>query len=217
MLRGRSTVAVVAIRQFAASDPVAKVMFEHFAKRANDSAETTVKRLAHELPDIKPRAITAFFKKLDSLGCGKYFVGRKGRKSRFRWFRKSIDVGKLALGQIEKAGRYDPLEVSESVPIREDDEGVWRIGNTRVLFALVIREYQRGATPEAIADNYSTVELAHVYSAVAYYLRNREEVDSYLARREKVADELRRQIEKRQPETAEIRARLLAARASWRL
>jgi len=39
-----------------------------------------------------------------------------------------------------------------------------------------------GATPEEIVLNYTTLSLADVYQVVAYYLKNKDKVDSYLER-----------------------------------
>jgi uncharacterized protein (DUF433 family) len=56
-----------------------------------------------------------------------------------------------------------------------------------VLVELVIRAFQDGATPEAIAQRYPTATLADIYAVIAYYLRHRQELDAYLAGREQRA------------------------------
>jgi uncharacterized protein (DUF433 family) len=99
---------------------------------------------------------------------------------------------------------------SETPPLREDASGALRIGSSRVLFDLVVRAFQDGATPEAIAQRYPTVTLAEVYSSIAYYLRHRDEVERYLEQREQRAEQTRQRIEARQGDLAEIRSRLLA-------
>jgi uncharacterized protein (DUF433 family) len=102
--------------------------------------------------------------------------------------------------------------LAESPPLREEASGALRIGNTRVLLELVIRAFQDGATPEAIVQRYSTLDLPDVYFVIAYYLRHQGEFDEYLVQREQKADEVRRRIEARQGDLSEIRARLLARR-----
>lgn len=100
----------------------------------------------------------------------------------------------------------------ESPPVREDASGALRVGDSRVLLELVIRAFQDGATPETIVQRYPTLTLPDVYAVIAYYLRHRDEVDGYLARREEQAGEVRQRIESRQGDLSEIRDRLLSRR-----
>src|SRR5688500_3078362 len=102
--------------------------------------------------------------------------------------------------------------LAEAPPIREEADGALRVGESRVLLELVIRAFQDGATPEAIVQRYPTAALPDVYAVIAYYLRHRDEVDAYLARREEQSEEIRQQIETRQGDLDGIRARLLARR-----
>jgi len=103
---------------------------------------------------------------------------------------------------------------SESPPIREDASGALRVGNTNVLLEMVVWAFQDGATPETIVQRYSALTLGDVYAVIAYYLRHRKDVEDYLARRERKAEEVRQRIESRQGSLDEIRARLLAQRQS---
>lgn len=103
---------------------------------------------------------------------------------------------------------------SEAPPLRQDASGALRIGHSRVLVDLVIRAFQDGATPEAIAQRYPTVTLADVYAVLAYYLRHREEIEAYLAAREERAQEVRQRIERHQGDLADLRGRLLARQES---
>jgi uncharacterized protein (DUF433 family) len=101
---------------------------------------------------------------------------------------------------------------AEAPPLREDASGAVRVGDSRVLLELVIRAFQDGATPETVVQRYSTLALPDVYSVIAYYLRHRNEVEAYLARREQQAEEARLRIESQQGDLSEIRDRLLAKR-----
>ncbi len=69
---------------------------------------------------------------------------------------------------------------SEAPPLHEDATGALRVGDSRVLLELVVRAFEDGATPEAIVQRYSTLSLSEAYTAVAYYLRHRGEVEVYL-------------------------------------
>lgn len=101
---------------------------------------------------------------------------------------------------------------AETPPLRDDGTGGMRIGGTRVLLELVIRAFQDGATAETIVQRYSTLSLADVYAAIAYYLRHRREVEEYLAQRERQAEEVRGRIEQQSGDLDEIRKRMLARR-----
>ena len=99
--------------------------------------------------------------------------------------------------------------VSEQIPIRSDEDGRLRVGNTRVLLDLVIYAYWRGATPESITESYPTLSLDDVYLAIGYYLRHRAEVDAYLQQQEAEAEAGRLAHEAAHPPTL-TRAALLA-------
>ena len=101
---------------------------------------------------------------------------------------------------------------AETPPLREDAGGELRVGDSRVLLELVIRAFQDGATPETIVQRYSTLALPDVYAVIAYYLRHRSEVESYLTQREQKAEEVQQRIRNQQGDLSEIRARLLAQR-----
>lgn len=101
---------------------------------------------------------------------------------------------------------------AEAPPLREDESGALRVGQSRVLLELVVWAFQDGATPETIVQQYSTLALPDVYSVIAYYLRHQGEVQAYLDRREQQAEEVRQKIQKQQGDLSALRARLLARR-----
>ena len=103
---------------------------------------------------------------------------------------------------------------SEAPPLRLDTAGALRVGHSRVLVDLVIRAFQDGSTPEAIAQRYPTATLADIYAVIAYYLRHREDIEAYLEEREQRAQEVRQRIEHHQGDLAELRSRLLARQRS---
>lgn len=104
-----------------------------------------------------------------------------------------------------------PLTIqSEAPPLRVDASGAVRVGNTRVLFVLVVRAFQNGAAPEEIVRMYDTLDLADTYAAVTYYLRHREEVEALLVEYDRRAEEVRAKIEARQGPQTGLREKLLA-------
>jgi uncharacterized protein (DUF433 family) len=90
-----------------------------------------------------------------------------------------------------------------------NEAGVLRITGTRVSLDSVIYAFNEGATPEEIIQQYTTLDLAAVYSVIAYYLQNRAEIEEYLEKRRVEDEELQKEIEARFPPHG-IRERLLA-------
>lgn len=99
------------------------------------------------------------------------------------------------------------LARTEPVPLREDADGVIRVGGTRVTLDTLVAAYRQGSTAEQIAEDYSSLHIADVYAAIAYYLRHREEVEEYLVRRRRLAEAVRGELRERFPSEG-IRERL---------
>ena len=97
----------------------------------------------------------------------------------------------------------------EAPPLREDETGAIRVGNSRVLLELVIHAFQDGASPESIVQRYSTLLLSDVYTTIGYYLRHQEAVEDYLNRREQLAESVEQKLSSVQPDLSLIRSRLL--------
>ena len=102
----------------------------------------------------------------------------------------------------------------QAPPLRIEESGAIRVGNTRVLLELVIHAFQNGATPEGIVDMYTTLSLYDVYAVIAYYLSHREEVDAYVADCDKAGDEIEKTVRLRNADMGDIRARLLARKSA---
>ena len=95
----------------------------------------------------------------------------------------------------------------------DDGQGGLRVTGTRVLLERIVHAFEDGATPEGIIQSYDTLQLADVYAVLTWYLRHKVQVDDYLRRRAEEADAIRRTIEAKQPDRAELRARLMVRRA----
>ena len=87
------------------------------------------------------------------------------------------------------------LTTTEIIPLETDADGVMRVSQTRVTLDTVVSAFKDGATAEEIAQQYPVVPLADVYYVIGYYLRRRDEVESYLGKRKTEADELQKQME----------------------
>ena len=83
----------------------------------------------------------------------------------------------------------------ETVPLKTDPHGAVRVGGTRVTLDTVIAAYQRGASAEDIARQFDVLRIDDVHAVLAYYLRHRPDVDTYLADRAAAAAHLRAQVE----------------------
>jgi len=98
---------------------------------------------------------------------------------------------------------------AKPVPLRIDDAGVLRVGDTRVSFDSVIIAFNEGATPEEIIQLYDVLLLADVYAVIGYYLDHLGEMDAYLSRRSEQRQQMRSELESRHSLIG-IRQRLLA-------
>ncbi len=101
--------------------------------------------------------------------------------------------------------------VTEQPPLTPNDDGIIRIGRTRVMLDTVIAAFNEGATAEEIAQQYPALTLAEVYATVAYYLNHKADVDAYLRAGEQLAQQVQAENEARFNPTG-VRDRLLARR-----
>jgi uncharacterized protein (DUF433 family) len=103
---------------------------------------------------------------------------------------------------------------ADPVPLRIDDTGTIRVGQSRVTLDVLLRYWGQGMKPGEIARGLDTLSLADVHGALVYYFRHQPEIDDYLRRREQEADGLREKIEAANASRlAPLKARLDAMRA----
>ncbi len=99
-------------------------------------------------------------------------------------------------------------EKTVKVPFRVDEGGTVRVGKSGVSLLSVLNEFQNGATPEQIVQDFDSLGLEDVYAVLAYYLNNRTEVEAWLAQERAEGARLQKEIEAEFPQ-AGIRDRLL--------
>ncbi len=117
-----------------------------------------------------------------------------------------VEIGRSSKFLNVKKSKYDI-----KIPLFEELEtGAIRVGGTRVLLELIIHAFQDGATPEAIAQRYSSLSLSDVYMTIGYYLQHKEDVSAYLKQREQLAESVHQRLLTAQPDLDLIRSRLLA-------
>ncbi len=68
--------------------------------------------------------------------------------------------------------------------------GLLRIDGTRMTVNQIVMWYKQGYSPEEIADQYPHLTLSQVYTALAYYHANKEEIEESLATEEQNSDQL---------------------------
>jgi uncharacterized protein (DUF433 family) len=90
-----------------------------------------------------------------------------------------------------------------------------RFRGHRIDLDFVLEMFLGGKSPDEIAKQYPTLSLVQVYVAITYYLQNKEAMDGYLARREKLAEANEREVRAQPPTEAE--KRIWAIKAAHRL
>lgn len=105
--------------------------------------------------------------------------------------------------------RVQDLATVERVPLAKGDDGVIRVGGTRVTLETLVTTFDAGATPEEIAQDYSALKLDDIYAVITYYLRHADEVAAYVEQRQAAADRLHGEITRSQDQTG-LRQRLRA-------
>jgi uncharacterized protein (DUF433 family) len=73
--------------------------------------------------------------------------------------------------------------------------GRLRIDGTRITVNQLVVWYKQGYAPEEIADQYPHLTLAQVFTALAYYHANREEVEADLAAERPEAERLEQEYQ----------------------
>jgi uncharacterized protein (DUF433 family) len=118
------------------------------------------------------------------------------------------------LEQQTKVIEMNTDDLTMTIPLRTDESGAIRVGQTRVLLELVIHAYYLGETPEGIVDSYPTLKTADVYAVIAYYLAHRAEIDEYVRQRDAQAEQVIRDLEANlTPAARALRTRLRAFQA----
>lgn len=102
---------------------------------------------------------------------------------------------------------------TQAPPLKADNDGVWRVGGTRVTLDTVVRAFNQGHTAEEIASHYPALKLADIYAVIAYYLNHQADVHYYLQQQTAEIEQLWKGIETA-PDYQQFRQRLQARRPS---
>lgn len=73
---------------------------------------------------------------------------------------------------------------AEKTYVRIDENGVYRIGDSRVMLDSVVAAFHEGHSAETIKQQYPALTLEEVYGSIAYYLAHGAELEAYLKRQD---------------------------------
>jgi uncharacterized protein (DUF433 family) len=94
----------------------------------------------------------------------------------------------------------------KTAAVRIDEHGVYRVADTRVMLESVIYPYLEGHSVNCIREQYPALTIEAIEGAIAFFKAHKAEVNSYLARQEKLWEDLRRkQEEENSPLTQKLR------------
>jgi uncharacterized protein (DUF433 family) len=91
----------------------------------------------------------------------------------------------------------------------EERDGGYYVAGTRISLDSIVECFNEGLSPEAILNEFDTLNLAQVFGAITYYLENQSFIDAYRVRQKQRSEVMRRDAE---PLPAGLRQRLDAAR-----
>lgn len=67
-------------------------------------------------------------------------------------------------------------------------EGAYRVGDTRVSLDSLVYLFREGMSAESMVESYPALTLEQVHGALAFYLANQKEIDTYLAEGQRIAE-----------------------------
>jgi uncharacterized protein (DUF433 family) len=73
------------------------------------------------------------------------------------------------------------------------------IEGTRISLDSILYAFQKGLSPESIAQSFPLLTLEQVYGAIAFYLANRAEMDAYVAAEEEAFDAMPQPLQSTDP------------------
>ena len=103
------------------------------------------------------------------------------------------------------------LEISQTIPLTQWEDGTIRITGTRVTLDVIVNQFKPGATAEQIHDSFPAASLQDIYGAIYYYLAHTDAANTYMREQQQAAIDTRQWVES-QPGNRGLRERLLARR-----
>jgi len=88
-------------------------------------------------------------------------------------------------------------------------DGAYRVGATRVSLDSLVYLFREGLSAESMVDSYPALTLEQVLGALAFYLANQKDIDTYLTEGQRTAES---QHQQSRQTNAELIAKLQRAR-----
>jgi uncharacterized protein (DUF433 family) len=86
-------------------------------------------------------------------------------------------------------------EITERIPLHADDQGVIRIGASRVTLETLIEIYKVSASLEEVARQFPSLPFQDILYVVGYYLNHTVEIEAYLVESAEKGERVRENIE----------------------
>ena len=99
------------------------------------------------------------------------------------------------------------LNFTDGVPLHETADGNIRVIGSRVTMYTVVGAYRMGHTPAYIQEGYPTLSLEQINSIIAWYLKNRADVDEHIREVDEQGEKLLRGLASR-PESIAFREKI---------
>ena len=90
------------------------------------------------------------------------------------------------------------------------NDAYW-VEGTRISLDSVVYAFRSGLSPESIVQSFPLLTLEQVYGAIAFYLANRAEIDTYLVAEEAAFDAMPQPLQTTDPA---LDSKLMAAKAA---
>lgn len=111
------------IKKLYADDENATAILDYFAKGKKSMSVSYVHRVAYKT-DVATSEAVRVLKELADIGCGRFVVGRHGKKSRLVWFYSLISVGQVARGEAEDFEELESeIDDDEILNLEELEDG----------------------------------------------------------------------------------------------
>ncbi len=89
-----------------------------------------------------------------------------------------------------------PIQSKQYIELQNEK---YTIIGTRISLDSILYGFLNGESPETIAQNFPQVSLEQVYGAIAFYLANREPINSYLNEGEAEFEKLQQSCRENNP------------------
>lgn len=99
------------VKRLYREDHAAEALFDWFSTRERNPSETTAERASSQA-DVEYKDIIRVFRELETIGCGKVLMGRKGFSTRIKWDYKVLNLAKVAQGEDVEIVEIDPADTA---------------------------------------------------------------------------------------------------------